>query len=42
MTLLHLVMLDVDGTLVIGNGIDDVCFSEAMKEVLGIDNIDTD
>jgi len=35
-------MLDVDGTLVIGNGIDDVCFSEAMKEVLGIDNIDTD
>ena len=42
MTPFHLIMFDVDGTLVIGNGIDDVCFSEAVKEVLGIDNIDTD
>ncbi|MGA8848600.1 MAG: hypothetical protein WB564_02055 [Dehalococcoidia bacterium] len=39
---IHLVMLDVDDTLVIGNGIDVVCFSEAVKEVLGVDNIDTD
>jgi phosphoglycolate phosphatase-like HAD superfamily hydrolase len=39
---MHLVMFDVDGTLVIGNGIDDVCFSEAVKDVLGIQQIDTD
>lgn len=42
MTLFHLVMFDVDGTLVIGNGIDDVCFSEACKEVFRVDDIDTD
>lgn len=37
-----LVMFDVDGTLVKGNGIDDVCFSEAIKDVLGVGQIDTD
>jgi len=42
MTLFHLVMFDVDGTLIKWNGIDRVCFSEAVKEVLGVDNIDTD
>ena len=39
---MRLVMLDVDGTLVIGNGIDDICYSEAVKEVLGIGQIDAD
>lgn len=42
MRLFHLVMFDVDGTLIKGNGIDDVCFSEAVGEVLGIGQIDTD
>jgi hypothetical protein len=42
MRLFHLVMFDVDGTLVKRNGIDDVCFSEAVGEVLGIGQIDTD
>jgi beta-phosphoglucomutase-like phosphatase (HAD superfamily) len=37
----HLVMFDVDGTLVIGNEIDRVCFSETVKDVLGIHQIDT-
>jgi phosphoglycolate phosphatase-like HAD superfamily hydrolase len=39
---MHLVMFDVDGTLVIGNGIDDICFSDAVEEVLGVSHIDTD
>ena len=39
---MFLVMFDVDGTLVIGNVIDDVCFSQAIKEVLGVSQIDTD
>jgi phosphoglycolate phosphatase-like HAD superfamily hydrolase len=39
---MFLTMFDVDGTLVRGSGIDDVCFSEAIKGVLGIDQFDTD
>lgn len=39
---IHLVMFDVDGTLVVGNGIDDICFSEAVKDVLGVGQVDTD
>jgi hypothetical protein len=39
---MYLVMFDVDGTLFRGNEIDDVCFSEAIKGVLGIDQFDTD
>jgi phosphoglycolate phosphatase-like HAD superfamily hydrolase len=39
---MHLVMFDVDGTLVTGNGIDDICFSDAVEEVLGVSHIDTD
>lgn len=38
---MHLVMFDVDGTLVAGNGIDDICFAEAVKYVLGVSEIDT-
>lgn len=37
-----LLIFDVDGTLVMGNGIDDVCFSKAIKAVLDVDKIDTD
>jgi beta-phosphoglucomutase-like phosphatase (HAD superfamily) len=37
-----LMIFDIDGTLVRGNGIDDVCFVEAVKEVLGIQLKDTD
>jgi len=39
---MFLAMFDIDGTLVRGNGIDDVCFSEAIKGVLGIGQFDTD
>jgi beta-phosphoglucomutase-like phosphatase (HAD superfamily) len=38
---MDLMIFDVDGTLVRGNGIDDICFIEAVKEVLGIHLIDT-
>jgi beta-phosphoglucomutase-like phosphatase (HAD superfamily) len=39
---MKLMIFDVDGTLVSSNGIDDVCFVEAVKEVLGIHLRDTD
>ncbi len=39
---MRLVMFDIDGTLVQWNDIDRICFSDAVKEVLGIDQIDTD
>lgn len=39
---MRLVMFDVDGTLITGNGIDDNCFAEAVNEVFGIQQIDTD
>ena len=35
-------MFDVDGTLVRGNGIDDICFSEAIRDVLKVGQFDTD
>ncbi|OGO35776.1 MAG: hypothetical protein A2147_07935 [Chloroflexi bacterium RBG_16_57_8] len=39
---MHLVMFDVDGTLVTGDGTDEVCYCEAVNDVLGIPQIDTD
>jgi phosphoglycolate phosphatase-like HAD superfamily hydrolase len=36
-----LVMFDIDGTLVTGNGIDDDCFCEAIRDVLGVEQFDT-
>jgi beta-phosphoglucomutase-like phosphatase (HAD superfamily) len=39
---MKLIIFDVDGTLVSSNGIDDVCFVEAVKEVLDIHLSDTD
>jgi beta-phosphoglucomutase-like phosphatase (HAD superfamily) len=39
---MKLMIFDVDGTLVSSNGIDDVCFVEAVKEVLGIHLSETD
>ena len=33
---MNLVMFDVDDTLVRGNGIDDVGFFEAIKDVFGV------
>lgn len=36
-----LVMFDVDGTLIQWNDIDRICYSEAVKEALGIAQIDT-
>jgi phosphoglycolate phosphatase-like HAD superfamily hydrolase len=38
---MRLVMFDVDGTLIQWNDIDRICFSDAVMEVLGIDEIDT-
>ena len=42
MKLMYLVMFDIEGTLVKSNDIDTICFCKAIKEVLGIDKIDTD
>ena len=39
---MRLVMFDVDGTLLTGNGIDDLCFAEALRSGLGIQHIDTE
>lgn len=39
---MRLVMFDVDGTLVTGNGIDDACFTEAIIDTLGVGQVDTD
>ncbi len=39
---MNLLIFDVDGTLVNSNGMDDVCFVEAVKEVLNIQLSDTD
>jgi phosphoglycolate phosphatase-like HAD superfamily hydrolase len=39
---MKLVMFDVDGTLVKGNGIDDICYCEAIADILGVDSVDTD
>lgn len=39
---MQLVMFDVDGTLVTSDGIDDNCYREAIREVLGVEQIDAD
>ena len=41
-SLMHLVMFDIDGTLTRSCGIDSRCFVDALCEVLGIQSIDTD
>lgn len=38
----HLVVFDVDGTLIQSLGIDDRCFTQAVSDVLGITEISTD
>jgi phosphoglycolate phosphatase-like HAD superfamily hydrolase len=39
---LHLVMFDIDGTLVDSTGIEDRCFVRAAQETLGIEDVDSD
>jgi len=39
---MNLVMFDIDGTLTATTGIDEVCFIQAVQEVLGVKEIDTD
>ncbi len=39
---MNLVMFDIDGTLTATTGIDEVCFIQAVREVLGVKEIDTD
>jgi phosphoglycolate phosphatase-like HAD superfamily hydrolase len=38
----QLVIFDIDGTLVDSYGLDTECYADALKEFLGIPNIDTD
>ena len=39
---MHLVTFDVDGTLVLSDGVDDGCYLEALLKVLRIDNASPD
>ena len=39
---MHLIMFDLDGTLVKSNTLDIHCFSGAISSVMGIENIETD
>ena len=38
----HLVLFDIDGTLIDSNRLDDACFVAALREVFSIDDFDTD
>ena len=39
---MHLVMFDLDGTLLKSNTLDIYCFSGAISNVMGIENIESD
>ncbi len=39
---MHLVIFDVDGTLVQSNEIDTICFVDAVKQILDLDEVDSD
>ena len=39
---MHLILFDIDGTLTQTNAVDDVCFIRAVREVLGIDDVESD